>query len=58
MVKMYYEIGRNRYRKYRSHSSRSDASSNAKSKGITLKDIAISTGRSSERTRTFPLHYD
>ena len=38
------------------HSSRSAASSFAKSKGVSLKDIAVSAGWKSERT--FYLHYD
>ena len=38
------------------HSSRSAASSFAKSKGVSLKDIAVSAGWKSERT--FCLHYD
>ena len=38
------------------HSSRSAASLFAKSKGVSLKDIAVSAGWKSERT--FCLHYD
>ena len=38
------------------HSSRSAASSYAKSRGVSLKDIAVSAGWRSERT--FSLHHD
>ena len=42
--------------KYCTHSSRSAASSYVKSKGISLKHIALSAGWSNEKT--FGLHYD